>query len=288
MRTVFIALCVALLWAPLTLGQSTKQPPNSAAATRVVANQAAGNGQNFDPTANVLNLVDASIKRIDDLRAAESKRIDDLRQLEKELRILADKRIDDLMLAESRRVNEQAVMRDVFYEKQRDSEALRINAIRAVDVGAVATANERATQTANTLATQVSQTAETARSLVASSATSIAAAQSAFATAINERITNLEKLQNQNQGQNAPAQVRENTAQIAAIQKTQNESVGKGSGLDAAWVYLIGFITLLGAILAIGSRFLRAQPPQMFYDRPRHEPVGSVSSTTTTTAPAPR
>jgi hypothetical protein len=264
---VSLALCP-----PLTLAQKLNAPKVSA-TTPQQASVAQGGPYIGDPTQNVLNMFESSIRRIDDLRQAESKRIDDIRQLEKELRILADKRIDDIILAEQRRVNEQATMRDVFYEKQRESEALRINAIRAVDVGAVSTANDRATQTASTLAAQVTQTADTARSLVASSATSIAAAQAAFAAQMNERIANLEKLQNLNQGQNAPAQVRENSAAIASLQKAQNESVGKGSGVDATVGYIIAAVGLLLTILMIVGFFLTRRAPVIQYvDRPLREP----------------
>lgn len=271
-----ILACSLVFWPPAQ-AQAQKGLGKASPVTQAGGQQAGGQQQalSYDPSQNVLNLVEAAIKRLDDIAAIRAEHQKELRLADNALRALADRRIDDLIAAENRRVNEQATMRDVFYEKQRESEAQRVNAIRAVDVGAVGTANDRATQTANTLAAQVTQTAETARSLVASSATSIASAQAAFASQINERIANLEKLQNQNLGSNAPAQVQQLTAAIAALQKAQNESVGKGSGVDSTIGYIIAAVGLLLTLLGIAGFFLaRREPPQqVFVDRPRPAPT---------------
>ncbi|GAC1409964.1 MAG: hypothetical protein NVSMB64_18860 [Candidatus Velthaea sp.] len=88
----------------------------------------------IDPTENVKALVDAGLRRQDDLRYMEAKHLRDL-----------------------------LTLRSEYEEKLRVAESNRIDAIRAVDVGAVARAAEVSSQQASTLAAQVALTAETAR-----------------------------------------------------------------------------------------------------------------------------
>src|SRR5512140_1485982 len=98
----------------------------------------------IDPTANVLALVEAAVKRLDDLRDAESRRLD-----------------------------EQAQLRADYSDKLAVAEAKRIDAIRAVDVNAVAIANERAAAQATVLANQLLQTSEALRGLVGTTSTAL-------------------------------------------------------------------------------------------------------------------
>ena len=79
-----------------------------------------------DPTANVLALVEAAVKRLDDLRAADK---------------------------------EMADLRERYDKELRSAESARIDAIRAVDVGAVNRAAEVSADLAATLANQVAVTA---------------------------------------------------------------------------------------------------------------------------------
>lgn len=92
----------------------------------------------IDPTQNVLQLVEAAIKRQDDLRDAEA-----------------------------RHVREIADLRELHAERMRIAEADRINAIRQVDVNAVQRAAEVADNRATTLAGQVSTAAEAMRAALA-------------------------------------------------------------------------------------------------------------------------
>jgi hypothetical protein len=125
-----------------------------------------GDPRTIDPTANVLMLVEAAVRRLDDLRAAEVRRIDDL---------LAQhvKSTKELSTAESD----------------------RIDAIRAVDVGNVALANERAIQQAAVLADQLVKSAETLRVLVSTTAAAYAEQQSQLVGQLTERLGAVEKAQ---------------------------------------------------------------------------------------------
>lgn len=125
-----------------------------------------------DPTENVRSLVEAGLRRQDDLRTMESAHIRDLLSLQE--------RYDD---------------------KLSIAEAKRIDAIRQVDVAAVAQAAKVSADQAATLATQVAVSAETLRTQVATvataSATSLASALSPLVKAIEE----LRAAQYQQQGQ---------------------------------------------------------------------------------------
>lgn len=124
-----------------------------------------------DPTANVLSLVEAAVKRLDDLRAAETRRID-----------------------------EQARLVAHYTRLLTEAEAKRIDAIRSVDAAAVGVASERATAQAAVLANQVVASAETLRSLVATTAATVATQLQNLSTQLTDRVSLLEKAQYETKG----------------------------------------------------------------------------------------
>lgn len=92
----------------------------------------------LDPTKNVLDLVDAAIKRQDDLRQAENSHI-----------------------------REMEALRATHSSEMRQAEADRLDAIRAVDVTAVQQSRLEAETRASALAAQVVATADAFRSALA-------------------------------------------------------------------------------------------------------------------------
>jgi hypothetical protein len=124
-----------------------------------------------DPTENVLSLVEAAIRRQDDLRAAEALRLEQLV------------------------VNHQNHTAEL-----RRTETARLDAIRAVDVGAVNRAAEVAAQQASTLAAQVAQSAETLRTQVAAAAVSARVELTAALEPIQKDIADLRRAQYEAQG----------------------------------------------------------------------------------------
>ncbi|HEY9371520.1 hypothetical protein [Streptomyces sp.] len=88
----------------------------------------------LDPTKNVLDLVDAAVKRLDDLRSMEAQHS-----------------------------REMAQMRAEYEDKLRLAETARIDAIRSVDQSAVQRAAEVQATQAGALATQVVATADAFR-----------------------------------------------------------------------------------------------------------------------------
>jgi hypothetical protein len=121
-----------------------------------------------DPTRNVLDLVQAAVVRLDDLRIASEKLLDVQLQ-----------RLDDMRVAES----------------------ARIDAIRAVDVGAVQRAAEVANTQAITLAAQVSTSAETLRTQAAATAAAHNVTLGAALEPIQKDIADLRRAQYEALGQ---------------------------------------------------------------------------------------
>jgi hypothetical protein len=192
-----------------------------------------------DPTANVLQLVEAAQLRQDDLRNADSRRLEDLR------------------IAETRRVDEVAELRANHIKELTAAEAKRIDAIRAVDVAAVATASERAAQQASVLANQVSTSAETLRILVASTATAQAQSQAQFSTQINERIALLEKSQYKGEGRSGISDpvMAELVTEVRNLRSIGERTVGKTAGIGWVGAVSVGAVGLIVGLSAIASRF---------------------------------
>lgn len=128
----------------------------------------------LDPTKNVLDLVEAAIKRQDDLRQMEA---------------LHQREIGDL--------------RHEYEAELRKAETARIDAIRAVDVGAVNRAAEVSATQAATLASQVATSAETLRAQVAAAAQAATTALAAALEPIQKDIADLRKTQYEQAGQKA-------------------------------------------------------------------------------------
>jgi hypothetical protein len=125
-----------------------------------------------DPTANVLDLVDAAVRRQDDLRAAEKDHVAEV------LRI-----------------------RDEWTKERVAREAERIDAIRQVDVQAVQQAATVAATQATTLAAQVATSAETLRTQVAAAASAATIALAAALEPVQKDIADLRRAQYEAQGQ---------------------------------------------------------------------------------------
>ena len=125
----------------------------------------------IDPTQNVLDLVEAAIKRQDDLRNAES-----------------------------RHMREISELRAQYDRELREAESARIDAIRAVDVGAVNRAADVAAAQAETLRIQVATSAETLRTQVAASATAAAVALGNALDPLQTAIADLRRAQYEAQG----------------------------------------------------------------------------------------
>jgi hypothetical protein len=185
-----------------------------------------------DPTKNVLDLVEAGLKRQDDLREATA----DFLRREMDLRF----------------AHASELMR---------KEGERIDAIRAVDVGNVAAAAAVSATQATTLAAQVATSAETLRNQVAAAATASTVALGAALDPIQKDIADLRRAQYEQQGQKAQVTESRSAAEdmkplvdaIAALVAAQNKGEGaKQGGTDQRTLLAWGVSVILG-LIAIGS-----------------------------------
>jgi cobalamin biosynthesis Mg chelatase CobN len=171
-------------------------------------NSHAGGG---DPTKNVLDLVNAAIARVDDLREAETRHQTEV------ARLLVD-HVEAMMTAESN----------------------RINAIRAVDVDAVREASKTAAAQAATLAAQVAQAAEAMRTQVSATASAATTALAAALEPIIKDVAELRRAQYEAQGQKT---------QVIETQ-TRGGTTSSWMGLAvAACVGLLSILLAVGAIV---------------------------------------
>ena len=136
-----------------------------------------------DPSRNVDALVDAAIRRQDDLREMQARYVAQLGAMREE------------------HATYIAELRALYQKELREAETARIDAIRAVDVGAVNRAAEVSATQAATLATQVATSAEALRGQVEAARQQTATALAAALEPIQKDIQDLRRAQYEAQGQ---------------------------------------------------------------------------------------
>ncbi len=193
--------------------------------------------KNGDPTSNVLSLVEAAVRRIDDMRVAETRRTDDLRE------------------AESRRIDQQADLRAMYHEKLAVAESGRIDAIRQVDVLASHTNASSVAAAVSALAATTATNAETLRNALNSTATTIAKQTSDTVSQITERIAALEKSSYTGEGRQRVADpiMAEFMLDMKGLLKAQASGSGKSEGSTAMWGYVVGAFGLVLTLVGIAS-----------------------------------
>jgi hypothetical protein len=163
----------------------------------------------------------------------------------------SDRRQDDLRDAESRHIREVIQIQADHSRQMRISEAARIDAIRSVDVGAVSRATEVSTLQATTLAAQVATSAEALRTQAGSTertnqdALNTLAATFAgnLATALNplqEAIAELRQVQYQQQG-----------ARATTVETRDTRQWGAGQALLLIGIILSTLIGITGVVIAV-------------------------------------
>lgn len=227
----FLPLFLALLLLPSALSAQDEESPQKKPGLAV---DAAG-GPVVDPTENVIALTKAEARRQDDLRNATNE--------------LAKARLDSL--------KEIGELRAFHAKEIRELESDRLDKIRQVDVLAGSTASDQAQDAIKTLAATTAANAETLRSLVASTAASIATQTTSAMTAVNDRITALEKSVNTGAGRSAVADpaFAELLTEVRLLKSLQQERTGKSAGIESSWGFLTGIAALIVAMIAIGTFF---------------------------------
>lgn len=196
-------------------------------------------GPTIDPTKNVLDLVEAAVKRIDDILS------------------LSTKRLEEKIDSEKSHTRELMQLRSEHIKDLREAEAKRIDAIRAVDVNAVTATNERATAQAAVLANQVTTTAETLRNLVATTASATAVQLDQLTKLLTDRIAALEKAQYEGQGKERVTDpiLQQLLTEMKATRESMGEGKGKSQGINATVVYILMAMSFIGGVIGIISFF---------------------------------
>lgn len=183
----------------------------------------------YDPSKNVLDLVDAAVRRLDDLHNAEAVWVERLRNSDLV-------RLDQLRAAEIRRVDELMELNTEFSDKM----------AKALDA-----ANEKAAQRASVLA----QHQAVAASLASQTATQFTEQIRSLDKALTDRLMSLERAQYESKGRSALSdplleQLAVQMRQIAAGQLTTQ---GQKEGLSTAGVMLAGGVGLIATLIVIGG-----------------------------------
>lgn len=224
----------------------------------------------IDPTANVLQLVEAAIKRQDDLRDLGSKhteaRLDALKDIANlraehviEIGKLETRRIDNLRDVQLQHVEQMAMLREIHSEKIAEAEGKRIDSIRQVDVTATATAADRASAAIETLAKQTASDRETLRTAVTASAATLATQNSETVSQLVGRITALELALSKSTGKEAVSDpmLGSMLQEIRSLRTEMTLSAGKGAGIEKAWGWIVAAAGSGGILAWIVSHYAK-------------------------------
>ena len=229
-----------------------------------------------DPTINVQNLLRAAVKRIDDLRDAETRRVD-------ERSIYTSTHLELRINEEAAHTSEVMALRSSYEKQLAEKESARINAIREVDVAAVAIANERVTNQAAILATNQATSADALRTLATSTANTVAQQFQSTTQQLSDRLSTLETSSNIGRGKEqvsdpmmaamvtelktltssmTKTEVKQQVsdpmmvtmvAEIKALAVAVAKDKAKGEGASSLWLLIIGAVAFFGTLLQIVS-----------------------------------
>jgi hypothetical protein len=183
-----------------------------------------------DPTPNVLDLVNAAVRRIDDMAI-----------LRGQLSLEQIRRVEQAQLfAES-----MAVLRSEHNREIRHMESDRVDKIRSVDVANAAATAAQLLSAVTTLATTAQATAETLRNQVAATAAAVASQTERVVNPIIERLALLEKSSNFGQGRAELANpaLSEAVIEMRKMSSGLYERAGKESVTDPAMAAAITALT---------------------------------------------
>ncbi|MEO8680386.1 MAG: hypothetical protein ABI665_15145 [Vicinamibacterales bacterium] len=226
-----------------------------------------------DPTKNVLDLVDSSIARIDD--------IGDLRMV--------------VFTAEIRHIRETMALRAEHAKDIAAAESGRLNSIRQVDREEVAKTAAAANLAVAALAKQTTDLATTLQNQVLTTANAAETRRSADMAEIGKRVSALELSSSEGKGKVSVSdpQMEKLTQLVETLARSQATGVGKTEGLSQGVGLLLGAVTLIGALLGIGGLvFAWVERPQAAATAPASviyvpSPAGTLLPTTPP-AQAPR
>ena len=225
----------------------------------------------IDPTKNVLDLVEAAVKRLDDMSALRER--------------LTTEKVDGLRraLKDGERV---AKLRARHQRELDKAESERLNAIRQVDREDVAKTTAATAALATTLAAQTTTLASTLRNQVDTVAAAAEVRFNSIGQDLTKRLSAVELALSEGKGRQivVDPQMEKLTTLVELLAKNQATVTGKGEGINLAWVVMLGVVSFLGGLIVIGTFvFITTQRSAPIYTP---APYGTVlPSTPPTTAP---
>lgn len=198
----------------------------------------------IDPTTNVIALVEANAKSASQLRESDIKFND----------------------AQSSHLKEISNLRAVHQETLRTSDLDRLDKTRQVDVLAASASAAALATAVQTLASTADRNADALRNLVNATAATMAkqtsdqaatlsAATDSLVKDINVRIAELQKSSYTGAGKQAVAdpQMAELVVSVNKLLSAGSIMTGKSEGISASWLVLLGAVSLISTLIAIGS-----------------------------------
>lgn len=198
--------------------------------------QAGNRGPAIDPTKNVLDLVDASVRRINDLMELQVKRFNDLSNLDS-----ADTR--GLLALQMAHTKEIADLRAENQIRVEQKESQRIDANREVDMAANLSDRAAADVRANTLAATVANSAEAMRAQVAVAASAASDNLDRRLDPIQKSIEEIRRFQYEAQGGHAQ------TVETKTETHAKSSNLGLWVGIGSA--VLIGLLNLILVVVGL-------------------------------------
>lgn len=194
----------------------------------------------YDPSANVLLLVEAANKRQDDLRAGT-----------KELAESEVRRINGEMGC----IKEVAKLTAKHFRDRFKSEATRVDSVRQIDIATFNTTVGEIRTAVKALADVTTSTAATLQARVDATAVTLAKSGADQIAEVMKRIAALELSAAQGIGKQAVSdpQMDRMSKMVEAMALGTEKRAGKGEGISAVWVVVLGGVSMLGGLLGIAG-----------------------------------
>ena len=195
-------------------------------------------GAVVDPTANVIALTDAAVKRIDDMANLREQLV-----TEKITRMSGE-------LVNQEKI---AVLRAEHSKELRHMEADRVDKIRSVDVANAAATAAQLLSAVNTLATTAQTTAEVLRNQVAATATAVASQTERALNPILDRIALLEKSSYTGAGKAGMADpmMSELLTAVQDLKESRAGRGGKSEGIGLVWGVVVAVAVIVIAVMGL-------------------------------------
>jgi len=201
-------------------------------------------GTAYDPSENVLQLTEAAVQRIDDMADLQARLADE-----------KIKRMEAVAILRADHAREIRTLESNHNASLRHAESARIDSIRQVDREEIAKTAVAANTALTTLARQTTDLQQTLAKQVTDTAAAQEARNSAQYNDINKRLSALELSSSEGKGkqQVSDPQLDRMAAMVEKLVTAQATGTGKSEGLSMSVAIVMGAITIVSGLLAIGA-----------------------------------